>query len=66
MDFLSLLETSLGKKALLEMVDAQPGDVLETWSDCSDLQQDFGYHAHVSMEEGMARFAAWFRDYYSV
>jgi UDP-glucuronate 4-epimerase len=37
MDFLKTLEHCLGVKARLEMVEAQPGDVLDTWADCSDL-----------------------------
>lgn len=65
MDFLSLLESCMGKKAQLEMVDAQPGDVQETWADCSDLEKDFGYRPQTSLETGMREFVTWFRKYYS-
>ena len=65
LDFLSLLESCLGKKAQLELVAAQPGDVQETWADCSDLERDFGYRPRTSLEQGLQRFVAWFREYYS-
>lgn len=64
MDFLDTLEKCLGKKARLEMTDAQPGDVLDTWADCSDLERDFGYKPLTSLAHGMERFITWFREYY--
>lgn len=66
MDFLTLLEDNLGKKAVLEMVGAQPGDVLETWSDCQALERDYGYRTRVSLGQGLPKFAAWFKAYYGV
>ncbi len=65
MDFLSGLQDCMGKQAVLQMQDAQPGDVQDTWADCSDLQKDFGYHPDTSLTVGMERFIGWFRDYYS-
>lgn len=65
MDFLRQLETGLGKTAQLEMLPAQPGDVQDTWADCGDLKRDFNYHPDTSLVEGMQRFIAWFREYYS-
>jgi UDP-glucuronate 4-epimerase len=65
LDFLSLLETCLGKKAQLELVQAQPGDVQETWADCSDMERDFRYRPQTSLEQGLQRFVAWFREFYS-
>ncbi len=66
MDFLAELENCLGMPAELEMLPAQPGDVQDTWADCSDLQRDFNYHPETSLADGMARFITWFREYYSV
>jgi UDP-glucuronate 4-epimerase len=64
MDFLSALEESLGVKARLEMVDAQPGDVLDTWADCSDLERDFAYRPATPLAQGISNFTRWFREYY--
>jgi UDP-glucuronate 4-epimerase len=65
MDFLAELERSLGVKAQLEMVPAQPGDVQDTWADCSDLQRDFNYRPGTALADGMQQFIRWFRAYYS-
>lgn len=64
MDFLSELQNCLGKEAQLEMLPAQPGDVQDTWADCSDLQKDFNYSPDTSLADGMQNFIAWFREYY--
>jgi UDP-glucuronate 4-epimerase len=64
MDFLAALEDSLGIKARLEMVDAQPGDVLDTWADCSDLERDFAYRPDTPLAKGISNFTQWFREYY--
>ena len=64
MDFIATLEKHLEKKAQLEMLPAQAGDVLDTWADCSDLQRDFGYRPDTSLDEGIEVFVRWFRDYY--
>ena len=42
----------------------QPGDVLETFSDMSDMKRDFGFTPKVDVEEGVRRYVAWFRQYY--
>ncbi len=64
LDFLRTLEDCMGKKALLEMTGAQPGDVLDTWADCSDLERDFGYKPQTSLAQGVQQFVAWFKEYY--
>ncbi|HET6566119.1 MAG TPA: NAD-dependent epimerase/dehydratase family protein [Xanthomonadales bacterium] len=65
MDFLAELQHCLGKPAHLEMKPAQPGDVLDTWADCSDLQRDFDYHPDTRLADGMQQFTDWFKKYYS-
>lgn len=65
MDFLAELQHCLGKRARLEMKPAQPGDVLDTWADCSDLQRDFDYHPDTRLADGMRQFTNWFKEYYS-
>jgi len=64
LDFISSLERHLGTKARLEMLPIQPGDVLDTWADCGDLERDYGYKPNTSLDEGIARFVQWYREYY--
>ncbi len=63
MDFIHLIEKGLGKKAVLKMMSLQKGDVLETFADISALKMDFGYEPSVNLEEGMAKFLDWFKEY---
>ena len=66
MDFISILESSIGKRALLDMLPLQRGDVLDTHADVDELIQDFGYKPTVMIEEGIQNFVAWYRKFYSV
>jgi UDP-glucuronate 4-epimerase len=61
----SLLEAELGRPAIKELVDMQPGDVAETCADVDDLMRDIGFQPKTPIEEGIRRFVAWFRDYRS-
>ena len=63
MDFISLIEKGLGKKATLRMMSMQKGDVLETFADISSLKRDFGYEPSVDLPDGMAKFLALFKEY---
>lgn len=66
MDFIAALERHIGKKATLTMLPMQPGDVEGTWCDTSALGRAVGYQPRVSLDEGIAKTVAWFRDYYKV
>ena len=57
----SALESALDVKAITRMVDAQPGDVSNTWADTSRLQAAYGPAPRTSLEDGVAAFADWFR-----
>ncbi len=63
MDFIHLIEKGLDKKASLKLMPLQKGDVLETFADISALKRDFGYKPETDLEEGMAKFLAWFKAY---
>jgi UDP-glucuronate 4-epimerase len=63
-DFIAAIENALGKQAIREDVGLQPGDVPDTWADCSDLERDFGYKPSIPVEEGIDRFIAWYKDYH--
>lgn len=58
-----LLEAALGKKAVREFLPMQPGDVPETYADVTDLVVDVGFQPRTSIESGIDRFIAWYRDY---
>jgi len=65
-DYLALLEKHLGQKARVELLPLQPGDVLNTCADASDLARATGFQPRIELDEGLGRFIAWFRDYYSL
>jgi UDP-glucuronate 4-epimerase len=58
-----LLEKEFGKPAIREMAPMQPGDVAETRADVDDLMRDVGFRPDTPIEEGIQRFAAWFRTW---
>lgn len=64
--YIEVLEQCLGRKANMELLPLQPGDVPDTEADVSDLVANVGYRPRVSVEEGVARFVEWYRDYYKV
>ncbi len=66
MDFIATLEKHIGKKAVLNMMPMQPGDVEGTWCDVSALGRAVGYEPRISLDEGLDKTVAWFRDYYKV
>ncbi|MBQ9990275.1 MAG: NAD-dependent epimerase [Lachnospiraceae bacterium] len=64
MDYISVLESCLGKEAKKEYLPMQPGDVPRTYADVSELMEDFDFKPDTSIEEGLSRFAEWFKEYY--
>ncbi|MFJ5283375.1 NAD-dependent epimerase/dehydratase family protein [Pseudomonas sp. NPDC088429] len=62
--YLALMEKHLGQNAIVELLPLQPGDVLNTCADTSDLAQATGFQPRIELDEGLGRFIAWFRDYY--
>jgi len=61
MDYIETLEKSLGKNAVKEFLPMQPGDVLNTFCDVSDLESEFGYRPSTSLKAGLDAFADWYR-----
>ena len=62
-EVVSLLEAALGREAKRELVAMQPGDVHETCADVSDLEAAIGFKPNTSIEQGVGKFVAWYRDY---
>lgn len=64
MDFIHILESKLGREAQKEYLPMQPGDVYQTYADVTELMRDYDFKPETSIEEGLGKFAQWFRDYY--
>jgi len=64
MDFVAVLEKSLGIEAKKEFLPMQAGDVPRTYADVSELMKDFDFKPNTSIEEGLGNFAKWFLEYH--
>lgn len=64
--YIEVIEECTGREAIKSMQPMQPGDVKATYADVSALVAAVGYRPRVAIEEGMANFVAWYRDYYRV
>lgn len=64
MGFIEAIEKALGKKAEKNFLPLQDGDVPATFADVDDLINDVGFKPSTPIEEGVARFVDWYRDYY--
>ena len=65
-EFIDAIETSLGKPALQNLMDIQPGDMKDTWARNDLLVELTGYAGVTSLQTGVGHFVDWFRDYYKV
>lgn len=66
MHFIEVLEQALGQKAEKEYLPMQPGDVYQTYADVTDLQKDFDFKPETTIEEGLGKFAVWYKKYYDI
>jgi UDP-glucuronate 4-epimerase len=66
MRVVALLEEATGKKALLDPQPMQAGDVKDTFADISAIERDHGFAPKTSIDEGVPRFVAWYRDYHAI
>ena len=63
LELVRLLEQTIGKQAIRELLPMQPGDVPATYADVDDLMRDVGFRPLTPIAEGIARFITWYRDY---
>lgn len=66
MRFINALESALGKEAEKVYMDMQPGDVLRTYADVSDLERDINFKPSTSIEDGLKKFVDWYEAYYEI
>lgn len=66
MDYIAALERSLNRKAEMDMLPLQPGDVPDTYADVQELAREFGYKPSMPVEQGVAKFVDWYRHYFKI
>ena len=66
MDYIAIIERAVGKKAKLNLLPKQPGDVDVTFADVSALNAATGFEPKTPLADGIATFVAWYRDYYKL
>lgn len=66
MDFVNAIEDALGKSAIKEFFDLQPGDVPSTYADVDDLINDVGFKPATGIKEGIGKFIDWYKTYYNL
>ena len=64
--FVSILEQAIGRKALVELLPMQPGDVPASYAEITDSQRDLGFHPNVTIDVGLPRFIEWYRAYHRI
>jgi UDP-glucuronate 4-epimerase len=66
LDYIAALEKAIGKPAKIDLLPMQPGDVVSTMADVTELERAVGFRPQTSVEEGVARFIAWYKEFYRV
>jgi UDP-glucuronate 4-epimerase len=64
--FIAVLEQACGREVIKGYPPLQPGDVAETVADITRSQADLGFTPKMTIEEGLPRIVAWFRDYHGL
>lgn len=64
--FINILEEKIGKEANKQYMEMQPGDVLRTYADVSELERDIEFKPSTSIEDGLGKFVDWYKEYYNV
>jgi UDP-glucuronate 4-epimerase len=64
LDCIASLEKAIGKKAIIELLPMQAGDVVDTYAEISDLVDRFKYKPKIQIELGVTKFVNWYQDYF--
>ena len=64
MDYIDALEKALGKKAKINFLPLQPGDVHDTYADVANLKEKFNYKPSTSVVDGVSKFTQWYKNYF--
>ncbi len=66
MDYIKALEKTLGKKAKINFLPLQPGDILDTYANVENLKIKFNYKPITSVTDGVSKFVQWYKDYFQI
>jgi UDP-glucuronate 4-epimerase len=66
MDYIAEIEKCIGRKAELNLLPMQPGDVPDTYADVEALMEDVGYKPDTPINVGVSRFIEWYREFYKI
>lgn len=66
LDFIATLERHLGRKAIIDYKPLQAGDVINTYANTSKAEELLAYHPAINIDEGLANFVSWYKDFYHV
>ena len=66
MDYIDALEKALGKKAKINFLPLQPGDVPDTYASTDNLKKKFNYQPSTSVIDGISQFVKWYKNYYQI
>ena len=66
MDFIHAIEENLGKKAIIEYMPMQAGDVRKTWANVNALIESSGVKPHIGIKEGIYNFVTWYQEYFNI
>ena len=66
LDYIYALEKNLGKKAKINFLPLQPGDVRDTYANVDGLKEKFNYKPSTSVFDGVSKFVKWYKDYYQI
>ena len=66
MDYIKALEKTLGKKAKINFLPLQPGDVPDTYANVDNLKKKFNYKPSTSVISGVSNFVKWYKDYFRI
>tara|TARA_A100001015_G_scaffold6008_1_gene7595 strand:- start:1838 stop:2041 length:204 start_codon:yes stop_codon:yes gene_type:complete len=64
MDYIDALEKALGKKAKINFMPLQPGDVPDTYANVENLKREFNYKPSTSVVDGVSKFIQWYKKYF--
>ena len=66
MDYINALEEALGKKAKVNFLPLQPGDVIDTYANTDNLKEKFNYKPKTSVTDGINKFIKWYKNYHQI
>ena len=66
LDVIEIIEAACGRRAVLEMLPMQPGDVVRTYANIDAISRDLDYRPRTSIEQGVPQFVSWYRDRYAI